>query len=157
MKKTPTHSTRLTISYDEYLVKFRKLLASLKLNNSTQREYILKLFFESQEHLTADEVVHRLKQKFNVTIGIATVYRILSFLEQMNIIKSLALENESSKKYEINLKTHHDHLICTQCGDVFEFYDNELEQIQESIAQEKGFILTNHQMTLYGICAKCSQ
>lgn len=75
----------------------------------------------------------------------------------MNIIKSLALENESSKKYEINLKTHHDHLICTQCGDVFEFYDNELEQIQESIAQEKGFILTNHQMTLYGICAKCRQ
>lgn len=155
MKKSQTQPTKLTISYDEYLIKFRKLLVSLKLNNSTQREYVLKLFFECQEHLTADEVVLKLKQKFNITIGIATVYRILSFLEQMKIIKSLTLENETSKKYEINLKTHHDHLICNECGDVIEFYDCELERIQELIAQEKGFVLTNHHMILYGICEKC--
>lgn len=157
MKTMHLHNNELTISYDDYLVKFRKLLSSMKLNNSVQREYVLKLFFQSKEHLSADEVLVRLKNEFNINIGIATVYRILSFLEQMNIIKSLNLENENSKKYEINLKTHHDHLVCNECGNVLEFYDSELERIQELIAQEKGFVLTNHHMILYGVCQNCQK
>ncbi|MFA6788308.1 MAG: transcriptional repressor [Arcobacteraceae bacterium] len=155
MKNSSTQHSELTITYEEYLIKFRKLLASLKLNNSIQREYVLKLFFQCKDHLTADEVMAKLRQEFNLNIGIATVYRILSFLEHMNIIKALSLENESSKKYEINLKTHHDHLVCNDCGKVIEFYDSELERIQELIAQEKGFVLTNHHMILYGICKEC--
>lgn len=148
---------QLSISYPEYLSKFKKLLASLGLNNSTQRNYVLKLFFESSEHLNAEDIMFQLKEKFNVNIGIATVYRILLFLENMKIIVSLNLENTNSKRYELNLKMHHDHLVCNICGAVSEFYNNELEKIQESIAKDNNFELTNHHMILYGICEKCKK
>ena len=50
---------------------------------------------------------------------------------------------------------HHDHLICTKCGIIVEFVDAQIEELQMSVASEHGFIVTNHKMELYGLCAKC--
>lgn len=143
------------IRFDDYIIKFRGLISSLGLNTSTQREYVLKIFFITKEHLTADEVLQRVKEEYNVNISIATVYRILTFLEEMHIIHSLSIENENVKRYELTFKPHHDHLVCYECGKVVEFYDSELERLQELIASEKEFELKSHNMVLYGICKQC--
>lgn len=143
------------IKYDDYIVKFRSLIKDLGLNNTTQREYVLKVLFDNDGHLTAEEIVELAHDNYNVSIGIATVYRVLTFLEEMRIIKSISIDNVCSKKYEINLNKHHDHLICISCGKVIEFCDSTIEQLQEDIAKRNDFRLKDHNMILYGICEDC--
>lgn len=147
----------LTINYDDYIVKFRTMIKSLGLNNSIQREYVLKVLFECDNHLNAEDIVTAIKQNYKLNIGIATVYRILNLLEEMKIINGISISGNDSKVYELNLISHHDHIICLECKKIVEFYDDELEKIQESIAKENGFALESHDMMLYGICSECQK
>lgn len=149
MKKT--HNIKL----EEFILQFRDLIKSLGLKNSDQREYVLKVLFESTEHLSAEEILQQVRDRYNIAIGTATVYRIISFLEEINIIHSILIEGKESKVYEINLLSHHDHLVCTKCHKIVEFFSTDLEKQQEKIAQEKGFKLESHTMILYGICPEC--
>lgn len=143
------------INFDEFIVKFRALVKSLGLNNSNQREYVLKVLFECDNHLSAEDIAGKVKEKYKLNIGIATVYRIISLLEEMKIINGILIDGKESKVYELNVLSHHDHLVCVNCGKIVEFYDAELEKIQELVAQDKGFTLESHNMILYGICPEC--
>ncbi len=143
------------VNFDEFILKFRKLVRSLGLNNSNQREYVLKILFECDEHLSAEDIAMKVKETYNLNIGIATVYRIISLLEEMNIIKGILIEGMDSKVYELNILSHHDHLVCVKCGKIVEFFDAELEKIQELIANENGFEMESHNMILYGVCCDC--
>ena len=108
-----------------------------------------------EEHLTAEDVYNHIKSAYKESnIGIATVYRALSFLEDVKLITSIAFGTEG-KKYEANLKAHHDHLICTACGKIIEFLDEEIEKRQDNIAKVNNFKITSHSMQLYGMCQEC--
>lgn len=145
----------LTISYDDFMIKFKEVMKSLKMNNSVQREYILKILFKSESHLSADALLNEVKKEYNVPMGIATVYRILNLLEELNIVKGISIDGNESKVYELNLVTHHDHMVCTKCQKIIEFYDEELEKFQEKVASKNNFHIKNHNMLLYGICKEC--
>lgn len=147
----------LLLEYDEFIYKFKDMIKSLGLNNSVQREYVLKILFDNKGHLNAEEILQRVKQTYNVTIGIATVYRILSLLEELHIVKAIVINGQDFKVYELNLKPHHDHMVCIKCNKIVEFYDAELEKIQELVAGENGFKLQSHTMMLYGICKECKK
>ena len=100
-------------------------------------------------HLSADEIHNKLVDH-NESIGLATVYRVLTQLELAGLIqKNQFSDNQSS--YEIK-KQHHDHLICTKCGKIIEFMNNDLELLQEKISDEYQFRLDSHVMTLFGVC-----
>lgn len=145
------------ITYDEYLVKFRDMINTLGLNNSVQKEYILKLLFISDKHLNADEIQQKIKYEHNVKIGIATVYRVLNLFEEMSLVRSINIQGQDSKVYEINLKKHHDHLVCVRCGKIVEFIDKEIEALQEQVAKTQEFQLQSHNMIMYGICRTCQK
>ena len=116
--------------------------------------YILKVLYFSNEHLSAEEITQKIKENYNIDIGIATVYRAMKFFEELNIVSCLdALE--SSKLYELNISLHHDHLICTACRKIIEFTDDIIEEKQIKIAKKNNFILKDHVMTIYGICEDC--
>lgn len=96
-----------------------------------------------------------IKQEYpDLSVGIATVYRTLTVLEESGLVSSISL-GVQGKKYEIANKPHHDHIICEQCNTIVEFENEEIEELQHTIAKENGFKLTNHLMQLYGICAAC--
>jgi Fur family ferric uptake transcriptional regulator len=89
-------------------------------------------------------------------IGLATVYRVLTQFEQAGIL--LRSNFESGKAvYELNEGQHHDHFVCTGCGKVEEFYDAEIEKRQQLIANQMGWSIQDHSMSLYGQCADCSR
>ena len=71
------------------------------------------IFFK--KHLTAEEISNEIKENYNVSIGIATVYRAVKFLHDMKLVNMLDV-GDSSIRYELNLSEHHDHLICESCG-----------------------------------------
>jgi len=145
----------LTISYDAFMLKFKETMKSLGLNNSVQREYVLKILFNCETHLSADALLNEVKKEYEITMGIATVYRILNLLEELHIVSGISIDGNESKVYELNLVSHHDHMVCTNCKKIVEFYDAELERLQENVAVENGFTLQSHNMLLYGICKEC--
>ena len=106
-------------------------------------------------HLSAD-AIHNYLTDNNESIGLATVYRVLTQLEMAGLIqKNQFKENQST--YEIK-KQHHDHLICTKCGKIIEFINDDLEKLQEKISENYQFRLDSHVMTLFGECTdgKCT-
>ncbi len=135
--------------------KLKEIIKNRGLKYTKQREVIFKTILNSDDHLNADDLNTIIsKEHPDLKIGIATIYRALSFLEEVNLISSIALSNDG-KKFETNLKEHHDHIICVKCNKIIEFVNEEIEQAQENIAKENGFKLLDHTMYLYGVCKDC--
>ncbi|WP_373001313.1 Fur family transcriptional regulator [Sulfurimonas sp.] len=144
-----------TIEYEQLLSDFKTLLKKNSLKFTIQREVILETLYNSDEHLTPESLHHLIQEKFpDLKTGIATVYRTLSLLEDSNMVTSLSF-GAQGKKYELGAKNHHDHLICTECGSITEFVDEQIEDRQHHIAKELGFEMEDHSMQIYGICSSC--
>jgi len=140
---------------NEVIEELKKIVKQKGLKYTEQREIVLNILIHAEDHLTAEEVYNEIKSKYSDSnIGIATVYRALSFLEEVDLITSINFGTDG-KKYESNAKSHHDHLICTNCGTIIEFLDDEIEKRQERIAKKNKFKITSHSMQLYGLCEKC--
>lgn len=143
------------ISSEEAIEELKKIVKQKGLKYTEQREIVLNILIHAEDHLTAEEVYNEIKSKdSDSNIGIATVYRALSFLEEVDLITSINFGTDG-KKYESNAKSHHDHLICTQCGKIIEFLDDEIEKRQDRIAKKNKFKITSHSMQLYGVCSDC--
>lgn len=150
-----TDFTERTIEYNKLLSDFKHLLKENGLKFTIQREVILEMLYRSDEHLTPESLHHLIQEKHpDLNTGIATVYRTLSLLEDSEMVTSLSF-GAQGKKYELGAKDHHDHIICTQCGAISEFVDDEIESRQKKIAEELGFLMQEHSMQIYGICQSC--
>lgn len=133
----------------------KEVLKNKGMKYTEQRAIILKILLNLDDHLSAEELHELVKQKYpNQNIGIATIYRTLNFLEEVELISSISF-GKDGKKYESNDSKHHDHIICTSCGKIVEFLDEEIEKRQENIAAQNGFKITSHDMQIYGLCENC--
>jgi Fur family transcriptional regulator, ferric uptake regulator len=150
-----TNFTERTVEYAKFLNDFKQLLKDNSLKFTIQREVILEMLYNSDEHLTPEGLHHLIQEKHpDLNTGIATVYRTLSLLEDSEMVTSLSF-GAQGKKYELGAKDHHDHIICTKCGSISEFVDEEIESRQKKIAEELGFVMQEHSMQIYGICKTC--
>ena len=130
-------------------------LKSTGLKATLPRLKILEVFQRgTQRHMTAEDVFRVLLQERS-DIGLATVYRVLTQFEQAGILSRSHFESGKAV-YEINEGTHHDHLVCLDCGRVEEFYDAEIERRQLAVAKAKGFDIAEHALSLYAHCTKNS-
>ncbi len=130
-----------------------KNLRSTGLKATHPRLKVLELFHASKErHMTAEDV-YKLLLNDNADIGLATVYRVLTQFEQAGLLQRHHFEGGRAV-FELDEGSHHDHLICLQCGKVEEFYDAEIEKRQHKIAKDRGFNLHDHSLYLYADCTK---
>jgi Fur family ferric uptake transcriptional regulator len=128
-------------------------LKNIGLKATLPRLKILEIFQNSNvRHLTAEDVYRHLLQE-ELDIGLATVYRVLTQFEQAGLLSRSNFESGKAV-FELNEGTHHDHLVCLDCGVVEEFYDAEIERRQQMIAKERGFELHEHALALYGSCRR---
>ncbi len=143
------------VDYPTLLQRFTELLRSENLKFTRQREAILRALHETDDHLSPEEIHrHVARDNPDLNVGIATVYRTLTLLEGAGLAESISF-GKDGKKYEIGLKKHHDHLVCTQCGTIIEFTDDVIESRQEAIARAHDFRMTDHTMKIVGLCADC--
>jgi Fur family ferric uptake transcriptional regulator len=150
-----TMDSIVSLSYKELLAEFKNILKQNQLKFTSQREIVLYTLYNNTQHFTSEDLYMLIKEEYpELSIGIATVYRTLSLLEENGIVSSISL-GVQGKKYEIANKPHHDHIICESCNKIVEFENEEIETLQHTIAKENGFKLTNHLMQLYGICEEC--
>ena len=128
-------------------------LKSAGLKATLPRFKIINLFESSKvRHLTAEDV-YKLLLAEGLDIGLATVYRVLTQFEQAGLLVRHHFESGKAV-FELNQGTHHDHLVCLQCGRVEEFYDADIEKRQIKIARERGFEISEHALYLYADCTK---
>jgi Fur family ferric uptake transcriptional regulator len=128
-------------------------LKSSGLKATLPRLKILEVFQRSQQrHMTAEDV-YKLLLAEDADIGLATVYRVLMQFEQAGLLSRSHFESGKSV-FELNEGKHHDHLLCLTCGRVEEFYDAEIETRQRAIAEQRGFALQDHALSLYAVCTK---
>lgn len=114
---------------------------------------ILDIFQNSPvRHLSAEDVYKILLME-NMDVGLATVYRVLTQFEQAGLLHRNHFETGKAT-FELNEGSHHDHLVCLDCGRVEEFFDEEIEMRQQKVALERGFSIAEHSLALYGHCTK---
>ena len=117
------------------------------------RMKILEIFQSSTvRHLTAEDV-YKILLTENMDVGLATVYRVLTQFEQAGLLHRNHFESGKAI-FELNEGSHHDHLVCLDCGRVEEFFDDQIEKRQHAIAEERGFSIAEHSLALYGNCTK---
>jgi len=100
----------------------------------------------------AEDVYRRLIES-DEDIGLATVYRVLTQFEGAGLVTRHHFEGGTAV-FELNEGTHHDHVVCTDCGRVEEFTDEGIEERQRAIAKRLGFELRDHALTLHGHCVR---
>ncbi|MFC7409038.1 MULTISPECIES: ferric iron uptake transcriptional regulator [Hydrogenophaga] len=128
-------------------------LKSTGLKATLPRLKILEVFQASkQRHMTAEDVFRVLLDDRS-DIGLATVYRVLMQFEQAGLLTRSNFESGKAV-YELNEGQHHDHLVCLDCGRVEEFFDPEIERRQHAVAEQRGFVLQEHALSLYANCSK---
>lgn len=124
------------------------------LRRTGQRELILEIFLETEEHLTSEDL-YFLVQKHDDTIGLTTVYRTLKLLTEAGLAREVRFgDNKTYYEHHYNHE-HHDHMICTQCGKVIEFFSAEIEALQDEMADKFGFRPTHHSLRMWGLCDEC--
>lgn len=112
---------------------------------------ILRIFEEgATRHLTAEDIYRQLLDA-GEEVGLATVYRVLTQFEAAGLVRRHHFEGDKAI-FELNESGHHDHMVCTACGKVLEFFDERLEARQRELAEEEGFFITDHSLYLYGTC-----
>ena len=121
-------------------------------NTSQRKAVMLALGDLHGTHPTASEIYGAIRVR-NFQIGLATVYRVLTQFEQAGLLNRSNFESGKAV-YEINEGQHHDHLVCMDCGRVEEFFDPEIERRQHAIAEQRGFVLQEHALSLYANCSK---
>ena len=114
-----------------------------------QRRVIARVLSEAHDHPDVEEL-HRRAHAVDPHISIATVYRTVRLLEESGIITRHDFRDGRSR-YEEQGEAHHDHLIDLKTGNVVEFVDKEIEELQEAIAKRLGYRLVEHRLELYAV------
>ena len=117
-----------------------------------QRKIIAKIMSDSQDHPDVDELYKR-ASKLDSKISIATVYRTVKLFEESGIVAKHDFKGGKARYEELN-EGHHDHLIDIKTGEIIEFVDEEIENLQKKVADKYGYKLVDHKLELYGIKKK---
>ena len=142
--------------YDKAMSTSEQLAADLKntgLKVTIPRIKVLTIFEQSKtRHLSAEDVYKQMLLE-DLDVGLATVYRVLTQFEQAGILRRSNFE-AGKAVFELDQGSHHDHLVCIDCGRVEEFFDPRIEERQRKIAEAHGFELQDHALALYGQCQR---
>ncbi len=129
-------------------------IAERGLKHSRQRDRIAETFFAMGGHVSVEELVARVR-RIDPRISVATVYRTMKLLADCGLAISRQFGGGQTRYEAAAGRAHHDHLICTGCGEIVEFANEKIESLQESVARRHGFEVERHKLELYGRCARC--
>jgi len=133
---------------------FLEHIKAAGLRRTEQRDLILDTFLSTEEHLTSEDL-YGLIHKIDPDVGLTTVYRTLKLLTDAGLAREVRF-GDGKTYYEHHYNhEHHDHMICTECGKVIEFFSPEIEALQDQMASNFGFRPTHHSLRLWGLCSDC--
>jgi len=141
---------------DQELIILRDFLKQKGLRLTPQRETILKTFISNEGHVGIEDLINSAKAS-DPSIGVATVYRTINLLIECGLARENSLPDGKRFYERMYRQGHHDHLVCNNCGKIVEFEHPLIEKFQKEVAISHDFMLENHKMALYGLCANCNK
>jgi len=139
---------------DKHINRFKQTLRAGSLRLTSQRLAVLEDILASEEHRECDDIFLSMRDK-GIPISRATIYRTLDILEKADFVRKMDI-GDGRFRYENRLaQSHHDHLICLECGQIIEFVDHGIERRQELLSREYDFRLIRHIHQLFGVCQAC--
>lgn len=144
----------MTSRHDHEKKQFRRLFRNQGVDEFDRRFQVLEAFLKTEQHVTCRELVDKLAGEGH-GIGVGFVAETMELLCQFGFAHRVKFDDDVPRYEHRHLGLHHDHMVCTKCGSIIEFRDEELERIQEKLAEAYGFHMLQHSMEIYGICAEC--
>jgi len=136
--------------------KLREYLVMHGQRFTREREIIVDEVFSDHEHFDTDQLVARLSGRDDSKrVSRATVYRALIAMEEAGLLRKVARPNGREVWEHDYGYPRHDHMVCGQCGELFEFHNDEISTLIEKIASAQGFLKTSHRLEVYGTCDPC--
>jgi Fur family transcriptional regulator, ferric uptake regulator len=124
------------------------------LKRTAQRDHILEVFLRTEEHVSSEQLYELVKAE-DPSIGFTTVYRTLKLFLEAGLARGVQF-HDGRMLYEHDFKhAHHDHLICTSCGALIEFYSEVIENMQDEITHLHQFRASTHSLRIFGTCHDC--
>ena len=138
-----------------YVHLFRRYLREQGLPVTQQREAVAEVVFESEGHLSVEDIEARLRERGEKT-GKATVYRTMEMLVKSGLVAERDF-GEGFKRYEhlFGQTPAHGHMVCEECGAVNEIHEAELKRLQDRIAADSGFTPSRYRLEIFGLCSSC--
>ncbi|MEW6672447.1 MAG: transcriptional repressor [Thermodesulfobacteriota bacterium] len=133
---------------------FNKLFSQEHIDNIEDRFKILEAFLQTEQHVTSTELFQILSDKGH-RVEPELVRETLKLMCRYGFAQKNRFRNGEVRYEHRHLGQHHDHMICTKCRGIFEFKNEQLEELQVKIAATYGFHMLQHKMEIYGICASC--
>lgn len=151
--RKPVEPERLLRRESLNMAQIKRMIREMGLKVTQQRIVILEALSAGRAHVTAQEVFE-IVNSAHPDIGFATVYRFLRKMAEVRLVTEVRMGGLPAR-YELTPRRHHDHLTCTSCGLIVEFENSQIESLQERVAKEHNFRLTQHVLELYGLCQRC--
>lgn len=134
--------------------RFEEFLSSRGKRITQQRRTIVEQVFSHHEHFDADELIDMLSKQAGDKVSRPTVYRTLTELVDAGLLNKMELSGRAVYEHDYGYPEH-DHLYCTECGDLIEFQTDELIKIRDEVAKANHFRVTGHKLIISGVCDKC--
>ncbi|MFT4975007.1 MAG: Fur family ferric uptake transcriptional regulator [Myxococcota bacterium] len=131
--------------------RFEEHLERNNLKQTRQRRAILDTFLDSKKHVAVEDLAEAVQSRMQ-GIGHATIYRTMKLFTDAGIAHERNFGDGQTRYEPVVHGEHHDHLICEDCGHIFEFEDQLIEDRQELVAQQHGLTLSSHRHDIYGRC-----
>jgi Fur family ferric uptake transcriptional regulator len=133
---------------------FMAYLDEKGLQLTPRRELILTTFLEHEGHRSVEDI-YRVVRALDSQIGYTTVYRTIKLLVDSGLAREVDLADGVTRYEHLFNHAHHDHMVCLECGDSIEFYNPEIESLQDAASSQIGFRIVDHRLQIYGLCRDC--
>lgn len=151
-RKKPSIHPKNAQKTTDWRVILTKYLKDKKLRATTQRERVAEMIFTKKSHFDVQTLIKEVQSK-HPEIGPATIYRTVNTLCDAGLLQETLQSTAGVTLYEPFEEEHHDHIICMDCGEIFEFHDETIEDAQNKALRKMNFQAAKHKHVIY---AKCS-
>ena len=135
---------------------FLEYLQSRKLKVTPHRQLILETFLEHEGHRSVEDI-YRVVRQSDPRVGYTTVYRTMKILADCGLAREIDLADGITRYEHLYNHQHHDHMICMECGNSIEFYNEDIEAVQDAASVQLGFKVLDHKLQIYGVCRDCKK
>ena len=147
----------MSVDTQELKKEFEKFLKKKNMKITKTRLDLIDIIADYNRHFEIEDLVNWVASKADKKVSRATIYRTIKLLEEFGAIKEVIKRNNKTIYEFVVGKSHHDHLVCIECGRIIEFVSEDIEKLQDEICEKYEFKPIHHRLEIFGICKECRE
>ncbi len=145
----------MRVDLEEIKREFAKFLKRKNMKVTQSRLKLIDLIAEYGKHFEVEDLVNWIATRADKNVSRSTIYRTIKLLQEFGVIKEVIKLNNRTIYEFVAGKAHHDHLVCTECGKIIEFVNEDIEKLQDEVCADYDFLPSHHRLEIFGICSEC--